>query len=92
MLIWSVESQIWRTEKSYGHQSGWFTYVIYACFELHNYCKMNNKTTSDDRVRVAIGYDRNFQPAAIMGNGYRSDCNEAESKRVRSVPTKYFDP
>ena len=67
-------------------------YVIYACFVLHNYCEVNNETISEDRVRAAIDYDRNFQPSAVTGSGYRSDCNEAEGKRVRGVLTKYFDP
>ena len=50
---------------------------------------------SEDRVRAAIDYDKNFQPTAVAGpSRYRSDCNEAEGKRVRrvrSVLTKYFN-
>ena len=66
-------------------------FVIYACFVLHNFCEMNKESINDDKVRMAIDYDRNFQPLPV-GNNYISDGHEAEGKRVRRVLTKYFDP
>ena len=66
-------------------------FVIYACFVLHNFCEYNRESISEDRVRSAIDYDRDFQPPTAA-NRYRSDCNEVEGIRVRSVLTKYFDP
>ena len=66
-------------------------FVIYACFVLHNFCKINKESISKERVRMAISYDRDFQPPTA-GNRYRSECNEAEGKRVRNILTKYFDP
>ena len=64
-------------------------FVIYACFVLHNFCESNKESLSEERVRAAIDYDRDFQSPTATN---RSDCNEAEGKRVRSVLTKYFDP
>lgn len=66
-------------------------YVIYSCFVLHNFCEYNNESIGEDRVRTAIHYDRDFQPATIP-NRYMSDCNEVEGKRVRNVLARYFDP
>ena len=66
-------------------------FVIYACFVLHNYCEMNGESISEERVRVATYYDRQFQPDTQL-NRYITDSNEAEGKRVRRVLTKYFDP
>ena len=37
--------------------------VIYACFVLHNYCELNNEKISEEQVKTAIHYDREFQPA-----------------------------
>ena len=36
------------------------TYVIYACFVLHNFCELNNESVCDDEVRRAVDYDREF--------------------------------
>lgn len=65
--------------------------VIFACFVLHNYCEACNETVEDCVVREAIQFDREFQPAR-ENNRYRTDCNEAEGKRVRRVLTKFLDP
>jgi len=62
--------------------------VIYACFILHNFCEENKETVSEERVGLAIAYDREFQPVTVS----RKDANESEGKRVRRVLTKYFDP
>ncbi|RNJ79755.1 MAG: hypothetical protein EB829_01555, partial [Nitrosopumilus sp. H8] len=51
-------------------------FVIYACFVLHNFCEINKESISEERVRMAIGYDRDFQPPTAA-NRYRSECNEA---------------
>lgn len=66
-------------------------FVIYACFVLHNYCEMNKEPVDEHKVSAAIHYDRDFQPPK-QANNYRSDCNEAEGKRVRRVLTTFFDP
>ena len=64
-------------------------YVIYACFVLDNLCEFNNESVSEERVRSAIAYDRDFQPAS---QGNRGETNESGGKKVRRVLTKYFDP
>ena len=66
-------------------------YVIYACFVLHNFCEIHHESVSEEKVRMAMDYDRHFQPGSIS-NGYMSNCNESEGKRVRRVLTKFFDP
>ena len=65
--------------------------VIYACFVLHNYCELNNEKISEEQVKTAIHYDREFQPAGEPNN-YRTDSNEAEGKRIRRIITKFLDP
>ena len=62
--------------------------VIYACFILHHFCEENKETVSEERVGLAIAYDREFQPVTVS----RNDANESEGKRVRRVLIKYFDP
>ena len=37
-------------------------FVIYACFDPHNYCEVNKETIGEDRVRASMDYDRDFQP------------------------------
>ena len=64
-------------------------YVIYACFVFHNFCKFNNESVSEERVRSAIAYDRDFQPAS---QGNRGETNESGGKKVQRILTKYFDP
>lgn len=66
-------------------------YVIYACFVLHNFCEANRETINENRVCAALEYDREFQPPT-QANNFRTDCNEAEGKRVRSVLTRFLDP
>lgn len=66
-------------------------YVIYACFVLHNFCELNNERINEEHVSAAIDYDKEFQPAVVPNND-RTDCNEAEGKKMRKVITKYLDP
>ncbi len=66
-------------------------YVIYACFVLHNYCELNNERMNEEHVKTAMDYDKQFQPQGPQ-NTYRTDCNEAEAKRIRRTLTKFFDP
>ena len=54
-------------------------YVIYACFVLHNFCEFNNESVSEERVRSAIAYDRDFQPAS---QGNRGETTESGGKKV----------
>ena len=65
-------------------------HVIYTCFVLHNFCEFNNETISEERVRTAINYDRDFQPPT-QSAGCGGD-KETEGKKVRRILTKYFDP
>ena len=66
-------------------------YVIYACFVLHNFCEANREAISEHNVSAAIQYETDFQPPT-QPNNFRTDCNEAEGKRVRRVLTKFLDP
>ena len=53
-------------------------YVIYACFFLHNFCEHNNKNVSEVKVRTAISYAHDFQPAS---QGNRGESNESGGKK-----------
>ena len=66
-------------------------YVIFACFALHNFCELNNESINDETVRMAITYDRDFQPPTAL-NRYAVSSNETEGKRIRRTLTNYFDP
>ena len=46
---------------------------------------------NEDKVSAAIDYDREFQPPP-QAYTFRTDCNEVEAKRVRTVLTRLFDP
>ena len=46
---------------------------------------------SEEKVSAAIDYDREIQPTPQVNN-FRTDCNEVEGKRVRTVLTRFFDP
>ena len=46
---------------------------------------------SEDKVSAAIDYDRELQPPP-QANNFRTDCNEVEGKRFRTVLTQFFDP
>ena len=52
-------------------------FVIYACFVLHNFCEINGDSVSEEQIRTAVSYDRDFQPETVK-NRYTTDCNEAE--------------
>ena len=66
-------------------------YAIYACFVLHNNYESNNERMNEEHVKTAMDYDKQFQPQALQ-NTYRTDCNEAEAKRIRRTLTKFFHP
>ena len=65
-------------------------FVIYACFVLHNYCELHNESINEETIKMAITYDRDFQPP--LSTNRSSSSNETEGKRVRRALTEYFDP
>ena len=66
-------------------------HVIYSCFVLHNFCELNGESISEERVRIATYYERQFQPDTRSDRSI-TNSNEVEGKRVRRVLTRYFDP
>ena len=64
-------------------------YIIYVHFVLHNLCEFNNESVSEESVRSAIVYNRDFQPASQEN---RRETNESGGKKVRWILTKYFNP
>ena len=66
-------------------------YVVYACFVLHNFCEIHGERIGEDKVTASMDYDKNFQPVTST-NSFRTDCNEAEGKKIRRILTRYFDP
>ena len=67
------------------------SYIIYACFVLHNFCELKNERIGEEKVTAAIDYDKHFQPA-VAPNNISTDCNEKEGKKIRRILTKYLDP
>lgn len=65
--------------------------VIYSCFVLHNFCEASKEAMDEQSVVGTIQVEQDCQPPTQC-NGYRTDANEAEGKRVRRVLTKYLDP
>lgn len=70
---------------------GELPFVVYACFVLHNFCEMSGERIGEEKVTASMDYDKHFQPA-ISTNNFRTDCNEAEGKKIRRILTRYFDP
>ena len=62
--------------------------VMYSCFLLLNYCKMNGEIITNERVDNAINYDRDVQPtsSSVQNRGW-----EASAKAVRDILVQYFD-
>ena len=65
-------------------------YVIYTCFVLHNFCELRKESVNEETVKIAINYDRDFQPPLTSDRCVSS--NETEGKRVRRALTYYLDP
>ena len=66
-------------------------YFVHACFVLHNFCEIHGERIGEDKVTASMDYDKNFQPVTST-NSFRTDCNEAEGKKIRRILTRYFDP
>ena len=67
------------------------SYVIYACFVLHNFCELQIEKVREDDMARAIAYDWKFQPQ-MLGNRYSlANCDEASGKEVRNIFVKLFD-
>ena len=66
-------------------------FVVYACFVLHNFCEISGERIAEEKVTASVDYDKQFQPV-IANNKFRTDCNEAEGKKIRRILTRYFDP
>ncbi|XP_033977923.1 putative nuclease HARBI1 [Trematomus bernacchii] len=66
-------------------------HVIYSCFVLHNVCEASKDAVDDQSVLGTIQAEKDLQPPTQC-NGYLTDCNEGEGKRVRRVLTEYIDP
>ena len=66
-------------------------FVVYACFVLHNFCEINGERIGEDKVAASMEYERNFQPVTASNN-FRTECNEAEGKKIRRILTRFFDP
>ena len=83
-------------ESAFGRLKAWFgalklamdinldqlPHALYACFVLHDFCELTNERIGEDKVATALDYDKSFQPA-VSTNNFRTDCNEAEGKRIR---------
>ncbi|XP_046854286.1 putative nuclease HARBI1 [Xenia sp. Carnegie-2017] len=66
-------------------------FVVYACFVLHNFCEISGERIAEEKVTASVEYDKQFQ-LVIANNKFRTDCNEAEGKKIRRILTRYFDP
>ncbi|KAF3850373.1 hypothetical protein F7725_020092 [Dissostichus mawsoni] len=69
-------------------------HVIYSCFVLHHFCEASKEAVDDNSVLGTIQGEKDLQPPTQC-NGYLTDCNEGEGKRVRRVRrvlTAYIDP
>ncbi|XP_033973179.1 putative nuclease HARBI1 [Trematomus bernacchii] len=65
-------------------------HVIYSSFLLHNLCEASKDAVDDQSVLGTIQAEKDLQPPTQC-NGYLTDCNEGEGKRVRRVITAYID-
>ena len=65
------------------------TYVIHACFILHNFCEIRNESISQEKVEATMRYDREFQPP--RQSGYNVSTNDNVNKKVRQIFVEYFE-
>ena len=65
------------------------TYVIHACFILHNFCKIRNESISQEIVEASMRYDREFQPPRQPGCDLST--NDTGDKKVRQTFVEYFE-
>ena len=63
--------------------------VIYACFMLHNFCKINKEFVCEDRVRLVMEEQQRPQPTT---HRTAVQSNENKGKLARRVLTMYLDP
>ena len=66
-------------------------FVVHACFVLHNFCEINGERIGEDKVVASMEHERNFQPVTTSNN-IRTECIEAEGKKIRRCLTRFFDP
>ncbi|XP_022796273.1 protein ANTAGONIST OF LIKE HETEROCHROMATIN PROTEIN 1-like [Stylophora pistillata] len=64
--------------------------VIFACFVLHNYCEVHGETLSEEKLKEACNYEREFQPPTYA-HGYGAAVNETSGKHILQIFAKYFD-
>lgn len=62
--------------------------VVYACFVLHNICKVKGVTIDDDIVAQQIAQDKLTQPNTEADRRY--SFNTAEGTYVRNVITAMY--
>ena len=63
--------------------------VIYACFVLHNFCKIHKESIHQNDVNNALKKDAQFQPQ-IRGS-YTINNNEGNGKAIRNIFVKYLN-
>ena len=64
-------------------------YVIYSCFVLHNFYKINKEVINPSFVEAAKKFGFEFQPPTFTG--YAVNNNELHGKKIRNVYVKYFN-
>ena len=66
-------------------------FVVDACFVLHNFCEINGEWIGEGKVVASKEHEGNFQPVTTSNN-IRTQCLEAEGKKIRRRLTRFFDP
>ena len=64
--------------------------VIFACFVLRNYCEVHNETLSEEKLKEACRYEREFQPPNCAP-GYGAAFNETSGKHIPQIFAKFFE-
>ena len=90
MCIWPVERTMGALRRAMDISLDDLPNVIFACFDLHNYCEVHGETLSKEKLKEACNYERKFQPPTYAP-GYGAAVNETSGKHIRQIFAKYFD-
>ena len=64
-------------------------YVIYACFVLHNFCKVKKENIRENKVSTSIAFDKHFQPS-LNTKQFHNRQQRGRGKKSQEGPNSVF--
>ena len=63
--------------------------LINSCFVLNNFCAERKEPLNQNRIDIALNYNKEFQPPT--DSSYKVSNNETGGKAIRQIYVKYFE-